>query len=648
MASRKIFLIMFFSFVFLSFGSAKTILLQSKSNMDGSENVSLYITDENKYLIICHTMELYYYGYDESRGDAYKFYKVLASFMNDDGLPAYVIDYFDSCVDKSKGEVKNGHLYYRFLDSFYWMIMDLCYKKESAGDLKAFNGLSSEKIITNAYDTKKITPHTFNMDDDFSKHVKIVYMTTGDRPSNSSTKEMLAKLNKILTEKVNAELEIHYIPWTNYLTNYNLTLATMDGTVDLVGTSSDWLDAWKNSKNGVFFELPESALQKYAPKTWNSVPKEHWDMCKYNGHIYLMPEDNYTQWINHGFVYRGDWAREAGFANGVHSWEDLTEYLRWVKANKPGVIPWDSNGAWSTYHAEGYIQSKTDYVALEGIDSFFMYGVSRHDLKTIYSPFLEGRELVDYAKMMKEWDKMGVWKTDVLNNTSSNRDEFYLGQTAMDQSNTQTWYTSVRPEMDTRQPGSDVLFFWFGEESGNVTAMTITHGAMAISAGSKNPARALAVYDLLRNDKECYDLMNYGILGNQYILVEKDGETYRDRPEGFDYKKSIVTNFWWGRNYDLEIRDINSAWDKYDEIAAVYDKVKIPYPYGQIVWEVDSIRAELSNISDVWANYMGRICYGKFEDADRFVAEFRTALWKAGINKVITELQRQLDEFNSK
>jgi len=34
------------------------------------------------------------------------------------------------------------------------------------------------------------------------------------------------------------------------------------------------------------------------------------------------------------------------------------------------------------------------------------------------------------AKMMKEWDEMGVWKTDVLNNTSSdNREDVYSGLT---------------------------------------------------------------------------------------------------------------------------------------------------------------------------------------------------------------------------
>ena len=86
-------------------------------------------------------------------------------------------------------------------------------------------------------------------DVDTSEHVVITYMTTGDTPSATKERydEMMAKLNEILTEKVNAELDINFISWTDYLSNYNLTLARMDGTVDLVGTASDWLDAWPNA-----------------------------------------------------------------------------------------------------------------------------------------------------------------------------------------------------------------------------------------------------------------------------------------------------------------------------------------------------------------------------------------------------------------
>ncbi len=479
---------------------------------------------------------------------------------------------------------------------------------------------------------------------DTSKHVVIQYMTTGNKPTNGATEKMLEKLNAILTEKCNAEIQIYYIPWTDYLTNYNLTLAQMDGTVDLVGTATDWLDAWKNSKNGAFLTLSEDMLKTYCPKTYASVSKEHWDMCKYNGDIYLIPEDNYAQWINHGFMYRGDWAREAGLANGVHSWEDLTTYVKSVKAKHPEVIVWDSDGSESAQMAGGYIASKGSFIPLDGINVYGMFGVNKSDLKKVYSPYLEGDELINFAKLMKEWDTLGVWKKDVLNNTSSdNRSEMYLGQTSMEQHHTQTWYTTVRPEMDEKQPGSDTQFFWFGEESKTLTRMLITHGAMAISAGSKNPERALMVYDLIRNDKECYDLFNYGILGEQY---EMTADGLRKRPAGYtDDANSITTNYWWGRNDDLEIRDARGAWTQYDQISAVYESCALDYPYGQIVWNIDNINTQLENISDVQANYMTRIAYGKFDNAEKFVAEYREALKKAGINDVITEVQKQVDAF---
>ena len=101
----------------------------------------------------------------------------------------------------------------------------------------------------------------FSPDIDTSEHVKIVYVTTGNKPTNGATDEMLEKLNAILTEKVNAELEIYYVEWTDYMTNYNLLLSSLDGSIDLIGTATDWLDAWPNAKKGAFLELPEDMLQ---------------------------------------------------------------------------------------------------------------------------------------------------------------------------------------------------------------------------------------------------------------------------------------------------------------------------------------------------------------------------------------------------
>ena len=178
---------------------------------------------------------------------------------------------------------------------------------------------------------------------DTSEHVTITYLVTGDIPTNR-TDEVLAKINEKLTEKVNAELAVHWIEWTDWTTKYNLALATQSGEIDLIGTATDWLNAWPNIQKGAFLPLSEEMLQTYAPQTWANVPAENWELCSYNGEIYLIPEDEYAQWTNHGFMYRGDWAKEAGLENGVHSWADLAVYFQYIKDNKEGVIPWDANG----------------------------------------------------------------------------------------------------------------------------------------------------------------------------------------------------------------------------------------------------------------------------------------------------------------
>ena len=489
---------------------------------------------------------------------------------------------------------------------------------------------------------------------DTSEHVVINYMTTGDKPSGelaATVDAALAELNDILTEKINAELQIYYISWTDYLSNYNLTLAQMDGSVDLVGTASDWLDAWPNAKNGAFLELSEEMLQTYAPKTWASVSPEHWELCKYDGEIYLMPEDNYAQWTNHGFIYRMDWAKEAGLADGVQSWEDLTTYFKYVKETYPDITPWDSDGTQYGQMAGGWITSHSDYVSIDGISANAMWGGTKDDLYTIYSPYMtETDSLVEYAKMMKEWDEIGVWQTDVLNNTAStNRDDYRVGKVAAEQHHTQTWtdlvsHTTQNTIYDTDED-AETGFFYFGQETGNVVALNITHGAMAVSAGSENPERALMVYDMIRNDPECYQLLCYGQEG---VSWEKTDDGMKTTPEGYNadtQNVNGVTNFWWGRNDDLEIRDASRNWEKIDALYAEYDSKKIDYPYGQFILNNDNIQSYIANINEIYTNYMKQISFGKYSGtAEEIVAEFQQALKDAGIDIVTEEIQRQIDE----
>jgi hypothetical protein len=477
-------------------------------------------------------------------------------------------------------------------------------------------------------------------EDDLSKHAVITYLTTGDIPTNE-TELALKEVNRLLTEKVNAEIKIHWIEWTNYGTNYNLTLASQDGSIDLVGTATDWLNAWPNARDGAFLPLAEELLKTYTPKTWEQVPPEHWELCKYNGNIYFIPEDNYAQWTNHGFMYRGDWAGEAGLAEGVHSWEDLGVYFQYIKDNKD-IVPWDAEAAASLVDsmAGGWNSSHTKNVFIENLRVSLFFGESPENPYKLSRYYLEGEELVDFARTMKKWSDAGYWREDILNNQSDTREKMFAGLTGADQHHTHTWMNIVRPKMSENFPGSDVGFFWFGEEMKNLVSLNITHGAMAVAARSKNPRRALMVYDLLRNDPEIYRLFNYGIEGRHYTV--KEGNILI-RPQGFDAAMNgVTTNYWWGRNDDLELRNSVAAWDAYLPLAETYEKAAITYPYGRIVFNLDPISIQLDNLSNLYTTYMPRIVFGKNPNPEAYVAEFRSALKNAGIEAVMAEVEAQL------
>ena len=474
---------------------------------------------------------------------------------------------------------------------------------------------------------------------DTSKFVTVSYLMLGDKPTNGQLEKVMEKVNAILKERVNAHLELQWIEWADWLTKYNLALASGE-PLDLITIGTDWLDTWANAQKGAFLPL-DDLLPKYAPVTWSEVPDDHWEQSKYNGKIVLIPEDQYTQWVNHGFFYRGDWAKEFGINEPIRDWQTFGRYLQGIVDHKPDVIPWDVNGT-KNEPMMGYIISHTDALELPITTGWFpvIWAKSYEEKYTAYSPVFDDT-MIEFAKTMKEWADKGYWRKDVLNYKGDTREELLTGLTGADQHHTQT-YSTLRVQMDERQPGSELQMFPFALQRGNnLLEMSITHGGTSIGAHSRNPERALMVYDLLRNDEELYRLFNYGIEGVQYEI--KDGK--RVRPEGYDETRdSFYSNFWGGRMDKYEIPS-DTVYENIGELYAEYDKVKKPYPYGRFVFDKTPIEAELAAMSQVTASQGPAIAYGQVSDPVQAVEKLRSDLKAAGFDKVMAEIQKQLDEF---
>ncbi len=476
---------------------------------------------------------------------------------------------------------------------------------------------------------------------DFSKEpVTITYLTIGDKPINGRTEEVIEKLNKILVRKLNAKLDIYYVGWTDYLTSYNNTLKSKDLNIDLIGTGSDWLDAWPNVIEGNFLPLSEDMLRKYCGITYTNVPKSLWRSCSYEGDIYFIPENEYTQWTNHGFAYREDIAKEAGLYE-INSFEDLTRYLEFVAENYPEMIPWDTDGK-SAIVPLGYIMSKKKYAPIYELTTYGLWGEDLDNRGKIISPFYSGNELIEYAKLMKEWRLKGVYRSD-MSMVGDNAAEFYAGQSSVIQHHTQNYYTEIEPRAQLDMPDTELGFYWFGKENGNLLKLSNLHGAMAISAYSKNPERALMVYDMLRNDQECYNLIRYGIEGVQYEITPSH---MIEKPSGYNESKDgFVTNFWWGRRDEFELPDADYALDDYYDLVNSYEHVAEAYPWEGVLFSTPNLNEELKEITAICDEYIPQISLGNYVGPpEEKVTEFRDKLKRAGFERITGQIQRIYNE----
>ncbi len=471
--------------------------------------------------------------------------------------------------------------------------------------------------------------------------VTITYLTIGDKPTNGRTEEVIDKLNKILLKKVNAKLDVYYVGWNDYLNNYNKTLSEGEVDIDLVATSTDWLDAWPNAVKGNFYPLTEEMLRRNCLMTYSNIGRGQWEKCSYDGNIYFIPENEYSQWTNHGFIYRGDIADEMGNGN-IGSWGDLTAYFQYVLLNYPEITPWDADGK-NTIITLGYLMSETPYLPIYEVSTYGLWGAYSMDTDKIVSPYYEGDDLITFAKLMKKWDYMGVWRND-LSAAGDNESEFYQGITSVVQHHTQYYYSEVRPTMELNKPDTEARFFWFGKESANLMRTSINHGAMAVYAGSKNPERALMVYDLIRNDEECYRLMRYGIEGVQY-KISKDGML--EKPSGYNYDRdSIVLNYWWGRRDELEVPDSEFSWGDYYELVDSYEHVAVDYPWDGIPFASADFGEDLQKVLEVCDKYIPEITYAEYTcTPEEEVAVFRKELKNAGFEKITYKLQKILDLY---
>ena len=172
------------------------------------------------------------------------------------------------------------------------------------------------------------------------KEVKLKMYLIGDKPKDFDA--VYEKVNERMKEKINATLEVNFIPWSDMTTKYQLLFQSGED-FDLIFTASGWgYYSQVATKNG-FLELTDELLQEYAPEIYANEPADAWNQAKVDGKIYMVPNDR-NEYGTNIFAYRGDLASKYGFEK-ITSYNELEAFMAAVaEGEKDSGIKVIANG----------------------------------------------------------------------------------------------------------------------------------------------------------------------------------------------------------------------------------------------------------------------------------------------------------------
>lgn len=166
---------------------------------------------------------------------------------------------------------------------------------------------------------------------------------------------------------------------------------------------------------------------------------------------------------------------------------------------------------------------------------------------------------------------------------------------------------------------------------------TSSQGAMmAISTASKNPERAMMFLNLLNTDPELFTLLDYGVEGVHYDLVNGEAVFTEARENYMPWTNGMG-------NVTLLPPQEGQGADFYDDFKAYYGAAEeIP----SLGWAFDPtvVENEMGALTNVASEYSLALSTGTVDPAEK-LPEFLQKLEDNGMQKVVDEANSQLDSF---
>ena len=434
--------------------------------------------------------------------------------------------------------------------------------------------------------------------------------------------EVAAAVSEITREKIGAEIEL---------------VRGQDGEqINLALTSGEHIDLLNyNNVSGQLatlvrntYALPlDDLLEEYGQGAKEVIDPVDLSACKFGGVLYALPDQKDTS-RNSGFSMRKDIVDELGIEVPEYgTYDDMHDILVKVHEAYP-----DMYGLVPSWAGGGY--QETLLIDPLG-DNLGVLEDPLTDSTTVVNLY-ETDKYREYCEMMYQWNSEGLVMADATTTTENNL--LSANGFAM----FENWKPGKEYE-NFKSTGKEVVFMKLHEE--NIKYTDLANGnSWCIPYCAEYPEKAMQMWDLMYTDAEISNLLINGIEGKHWVYVDEEKTTITT-PEGVDANASgyssvdwawpnqQITPVWSGVEPDL--------WEQLNE----FNKSGVASPAMGFSWDSSTVLNQVTACNNVISEYNTALRWGMAGDPAEVIPEFVSALKSAGMDDVIAEKQKQLDEF---
>ncbi|MDO4293593.1 MAG: ABC transporter substrate-binding protein [Eubacteriales bacterium] len=455
----------------------------------------------------------------------------------------------------------------------------------------------------------------------------VVMMSSGKNEPDIT--EVENAMNEILEEKFNVNVNLTFIAYASYAEQISLMLSSGEGA-DLLAVYLTPLPTCASA--GQIIPL-DDLLDQYGQGIYEQLG-DYIECGRVGDSIYGVTT-NRDLANSQGFAYRKDIADEVGFdADSIETLDDLERELLKVKEAYPDMWP-VAVSAGENIRNWGWDPLGDDTVNLGVLSDM----AQEPTVVNLY----ETDQYKDLANTMYSWMQEGLIQADAVNTTE-------VATTLMTAKTAFGYFTNLKPGFAEETSSS------LGYEIGVVDIIdalgctnNVSRATWTISSGCDHPEAAMKVLNELFTNPDLSNLYMYGIKGTHYKVLEEggasNGQSIITWADGLDastsnYRKSAT---WLAPNQFIGHVWEGSAPDVWDQQRAFNNDALKSVAFG-FTYDSSAVTNEVAACTNVVAKYHNALLCGALEP-ESTLEQFNQELYAAGLQNIIDEKQRQLDEW---